>query len=38
MMPPNQQPALDAAKAFRLHLGHHWRGASEAGRWTVPGH
>ena len=32
----NERPALDAAMAFRLHLGHQGRGASEAERWTPP--
>jgi hypothetical protein len=32
-MMPNKRPALDAAIAFSLFIGCHWRGASEAGRY-----
>jgi len=31
-MKPNPRPALDAAMSFSLHIGGHWRGASEPGR------
>ncbi len=31
-MMPNHRPALDAAVAFSLHVGRHWRRASERGR------
>jgi hypothetical protein len=32
---PNYRPALDAATCFSLHIGRHWRGASEAGRYAA---
>ena len=31
----NERPALDAAIAFGLHSGRHWRGASEAECWVA---
>lgn len=34
-VPLDDRAALDAAIAFSLHYGHHWRGASEAGRLGV---
>ena len=30
---PNARPALDTAMAFSLHVGSHWHGTSEAGRY-----
>ena len=32
MTSPNHRPALDAAVAFCLYFGAHWRRASEPGR------
>ncbi len=34
--PPNYRPAQDAAVAFYLHSGRHWRRASEAGCSAAP--
>ena len=32
---PNKRPALDSAVALSFHIGDHWRGASEAGRYAL---
>jgi hypothetical protein len=31
---PNPAHALDAAMSFTLHIGRHWRGASDVHRWA----
>ena len=31
---PNPAHALDAAMSFGLHIGRHWRGASDVQRWA----
>jgi len=31
---PNPAHALDAAMSFSLHVGRHWRGASDVHRWA----
>jgi len=35
--PPNPAHALDAAMSFGLHIGHHWRGASDVHRSAFAG-